>query len=86
MAYVVEYENLEYCLTVKNLDGVSWADAPLPRRWHRCWAQTVCMDRGTFIARCACGAMQMNGDGWGLRNERRRRGHRRGCGGLVASR
>lgn len=41
---------------VEHLDGVPWHEAPIPRRWHRCRAQTTAWDRGRRVLRCACGA------------------------------
>lgn len=64
---------------VMHLDGVAWHDAPLPRRWHRCWAQTQgSVDGLTWIERCACGAtrrspgMLESPGPWTGRNDRRR--------------
>lgn len=72
MNWVRSYEALgEY---VEDLGGVSWADAPRPRRWHRCYPHT----RGLFVGfgmteRCACGAARLDGDGpWINRNSRGR--------------
>jgi hypothetical protein len=66
--WVTEYSHgAEY---VENLDGVSWADAPRPRWWHRCRAQTTAMLDRAFISRCACGASRVNGGWWYGRNSR----------------
>jgi len=52
---------------VRNLDGVSWHDAPIPKKRHRCWVQTW----GTInwfddVYRCPCGASARAGrGGWG---------------------
>jgi hypothetical protein len=51
--------------------GVPWWEAPLPRRWHRCWAQTVGFADG-YICRCACGAVSHGGGRWAGRNARRK--------------
>jgi hypothetical protein len=68
---------------LEHLNGVDWVDAPLPRRWHRCWAQT----RGWFglniVERCACGAAKPGwSNRWINKNERRRErrsGDSHGC-------
>ena len=54
-------------------DGVWWNDAPVPPRWHRCWAQTTGFFEGRRVERCACGAIRYSGDGvgWTDRNSRR---------------
>lgn len=47
----------ETLLTVWNLDGLHWTEAPVPRWWHRHWPQTVGQDGPLReIWRCACGA------------------------------
>lgn len=61
-----------------HLRGVAWWDAPIPRRWHRCTAQT----RGTInyfekVERCACGAFAYADESpriWLDRNSRKPRG------------
>jgi hypothetical protein len=59
-------------VAIYHRDGVDWIDAPLPRRFHRCVAQTVGWDFFEKVERCACGAMRVNGrGGWGFKNERR---------------
>jgi len=68
--WITEYEDDD--TAVHHLDGVRWWEAPLPRRWHRCRAQT----RGrwghdTSVRRCACGAIDL-GLGWGQKNARRK--------------
>ncbi len=60
-----------------NRDGILWADAPLPRRWHRCkvwtapgpnaWKDRILQG---FDGRCACGAIKWEGH-WMRKNERR---------------
>jgi len=51
-------------------DGVNWFDAPLPRRWHRCRAQSR-GNLGGHVYRCACGAISPDGKYWLERNSRR---------------
>lgn len=54
-----------------NLDGVSWHDAPIPKRWHRCSPQTYgVVNWFSIVERCACGAIRLDGRGWGERNTR----------------
>lgn len=70
--YVLEHESPGSRLRIENLNGVPWHKAPLPRRWHRCQAQTRGWDMLTYIERCACGAIRLNGRGWLDRNSTRR--------------
>lgn len=51
-----------------------WYEAPLPRRWHRCWPWTQGKMRdGRVIQRCACGAIrQVPERHWAFKNDRRR--------------
>lgn len=62
-----------------DLDGVSWHDAPIPPRWHRCWPQTSgVVNYFTTVERCACGAINFDAarqgsDYWMRRNDRRHR-------------
>lgn len=50
-----------------------WYNAPLPRRWHRCYVVTSGrIFTGAFYERCACGAARRNGGPWMDRNSRRR--------------
>lgn len=70
MRWVTAYSSLD--TQIDNLDGIFWDVAPIPRRWHRCWAQT----RGrinyfTRVDRCPCGAINIDSTGWGDRNRRR---------------
>lgn len=59
-----------------HVGGVWWHEAPLPRRWHRCRAQSTGFISGAgYISRCACGAMSRDGGPWFNRNERRKRAH-----------
>ena len=61
-------------LYVENFEGVSWADAPIPRRWHHCTPQTRGRtSTGRSIQRCACGAVWISG-AWIHKNARRRNG------------
>lgn len=57
---------------LEDLDGVSWLDAPLPRRLHRCRAQTRGVMPSGTVYRCACGAMSRDERWWSRRNSRRR--------------
>lgn len=60
-------------------DGIPWYDAPVPRRWHRCWPQTTGSTRTIArVERCACGATRLDGPGhpWIDRNSRRKQGER----------
>ena len=68
--WVTAYEDDD--TAVHHLDGVQWWEAPLPRRWHRCRAQTLGRTNGTPVRRCACGAMDIGGLGWGEKNARRK--------------
>lgn len=54
-----------------HLDGVSWIDAPVPSKLHSCWTQTRGWTGITFVRRCACGGISINGEMWLRRNERR---------------
>lgn len=44
---------------ILHLNGVPWYDAPIPRRFHRCFVQT---DSRNFLTnsvqRCACGGVR----------------------------
>lgn len=55
---------------VEHRDGVPWDQAPTPRRWHRCKAQTVEWYPETKRERCACGATRDRGGQWVGRNSR----------------
>lgn len=58
---------------VRDRNSVSWHKAPLPRRWHGCKPWTIGVLDGHIVYRCACGAMQMDADGyWSERNSRRK--------------
>jgi hypothetical protein len=68
----LEYQSDDRKLEVFHLDGVAWPDAPLPARLHRCRAQTRAWQNWfTFVERCACGSIRLDGRGWIDRNERR---------------
>ena len=57
---------------IEDLDGISWADAPVPPRLHRCKAQTQGLLSSGWVYRCACGAISSDGR-WGSRRNSRRR-------------
>lgn len=53
--------------------GVSWYDAPVPRRWHRCRPQNRAYFAASgYVERCACGAIRGNFGPWAERNSRLR--------------
>lgn len=68
---------------VHDTNGVSWHEAPLPWRWHRCQAWTLAVvtsdddESLTFIDRCRCGAIRINNGDWFNRNIRINSGERR---------
>lgn len=68
------YDGRVVRLPVWHLDALPWDCAPIPRRWHRHWAQTV----EEFTRRCTCGAWCIgepgawNSTDWRGRNSRRR--------------
>jgi hypothetical protein len=54
-------------------EAAAWYNAPLPRRWHRCYvAQSGRIGTGALYERCACGGIRRNGGPWMERNSRRR--------------
>jgi hypothetical protein len=56
---------------VEHRDGLPWWDAPKPRRWHKCAAQTSgTVNNFEQVDRCACGAIRRNGGRWFERNSR----------------
>ena len=56
---------------ISNLDGVSFLDAPIPRKWHRCKIQTTARLSTCTIHRCACGALRVGVIGfWNHKNSR----------------
>lgn len=64
---------------VDHKGGISWHEAPIPGRWHRCRAQTQgSVDGAVWTERCACGATRrspglLGSRGpWIERNSRRR--------------
>ena len=59
---------------IKDRGGVSWHEAPLPPRWHRCSGSSVRRDALGMLnfERCACGASRIDGCGWIERNSRRK--------------
>lgn len=65
---------------MEHFHGVPWHEAALPRRWHKCFPQTVGWVGYyglTPVHRCACGATRTNpgflaDTGWQSKNERRR--------------
>ncbi len=55
-----------------SIDGVAWNQLPIPRRWHRCHAQSY-GSVGPFhlIERCPCGGTRIDREGpWLYRNQR----------------
>lgn len=67
--WIMTYEQgLEF---VEDLDGVSWYDAPKPKRLHRCAPQTTGYIGGVHIDRCSCGAVRINMRTWEEKNSRR---------------
>ena len=59
---------------IYDLDGVSWSDAPLPPRIHKCSAQTRGRDGFRIVLRCPCGGINDTGGHglWVFKNERRK--------------
>jgi hypothetical protein len=58
---------------IQHANAVTWAEAPIPRRLHRCRRQTVGVVRFfTLIERCACGAARIDGGPWIEKNSRRK--------------
>lgn len=53
-------------------NGIPWHEAPLPRRFHRCWIQTYGMVGGIIVSRCPCGAISYDLYDWMERNSRRK--------------
>lgn len=75
----MEQDDFETLLTraereagTEHLYGVRWHEAPLPRRWHRCWAQTTGWYGVTRVERCACGGIRLDGRRWSDRNASRK--------------
>lgn len=64
-------------LTIAHLGGVQWHACPLPKRRHRCWAQTwgVGENSRVSVMRCACGAVSFDRAlSWEGKNQRRSEG------------
>jgi hypothetical protein len=65
-------------LGIKHRDDVSWYKDPLPPRWHRHSVQT--WQTGVFgevkVERCPCGAIRLDGRGWWMERNSRRKGRR----------
>lgn len=57
---------------IYDFDGISWHEAPVPRRLHRCRPQTYGLIGFSLYVRCACGAISPDGDPWLERNSRRK--------------
>lgn len=58
---------------IEHRDGISYEDAPLPRRWHRCSPWTTGRKPSGVIFRCACGAIAYSDTSeWFWVNDRRR--------------
>lgn len=57
---------------LEDLDGVSWVDAPVPPRLHRCRAQTRGLLPTGMVYRCACGGISRDGRWWSQKNTRRK--------------
>lgn len=71
--YLPGYRSPDGKMEVEHLEGVPWHDAPLPRRFHRCWPQTrAWMNYFERIERCACGAGRIDGHSWIHKNETRK--------------
>lgn len=68
----VAVESAGALLSLEDRDAVSWVDAPLPPRLHRCRAQTRGILSTGTVYRCACGAISRDGRWWSQRNARRR--------------
>lgn len=46
---------------ITDRDGISWHEAPLPPRRHRCEAWTKGQSGLTLVERCACGGIRIGG-------------------------
>lgn len=73
VGYVQEYKAPDGSVEVHNLNGISWIEAPIPRKWHKCWVQTWGWT-GYFnkVYRCACGAISNDRKVWIEKNTRTR--------------
>ncbi len=49
----------EYFDYIESIDGIDWADAPLPPRLHECKPQTRGWIGLFYAERCACGAVRL---------------------------
>lgn len=49
-----------------------WHEQPIPFRLHRCRPTEFGTSGGLFVARCACGGVQINHGTWIERNSRKR--------------
>lgn len=59
--WVLEYSSDFNETMIYHNDGVSWFDAPLPPKNHKCTPQTKAyMNYFTLVYRCACGATAIN--------------------------
>lgn len=73
--WVVVWESTTTGEFLEHRNGVAWHDAPIPRKFHRCTAQSrgfiLSMKHGpVIIERCACGAVNFESEGWDERNTR----------------
>lgn len=58
----IQWFGLDY---IQHRDGVTWYDAPRPRRWrHKHIWQTRGRFGGDYIERCACGAAHEHAGEW----------------------
>lgn len=59
--------------TRRHRDGQPWHRVTPPRRWHRCWTQTLELgDDLVWMHRCPCGAQRAsNTHMWVSKNSRR---------------
>lgn len=75
MAFVRTFESQDGSTQIEDWEGVSWHEAPVPGRLHKCSVQTKgWINYFTQVFRCACGAIGMAyGDRieWSDRNSRR---------------
>lgn len=46
---------------IESIDGIEWADAPLPYPWHKCTPQTRGWVGLNYTERCACGGIRLDG-------------------------
>jgi hypothetical protein len=73
--WVVRYAARDGDAWQEDRRGVAWPDAPVPRRWHACRAQTRGFTGpGDYFERCACGGIRLDRSGpWLEKNTRSRR-------------